>query len=60
MVLNITVRCGLYATYKKKSDLAAAELVLLTTQRTAPIPGTAGKTQQALQQVSEVSRTYPA
>lgn len=35
----------------KKSDLAAAEHVLLTTQRTAPIPGKAGKTQQALQQV---------
>jgi len=40
----------------KKSNLASAEHVLLTTQKTAPVPGKACTTQQVLQQVS---RTYP-
>lgn len=36
--------------------MTTAEHVLLTTQRTAPMPGKSGRTQQVLQQVS---RTYP-
>lgn len=42
---------------RKKSDLATAECVLLTTQMTAPMPDKAGRNQQVLEQVS---RTYPA
>lgn len=46
-----------YMLSRKKTNLATAEHVLLTTPRTAPVAGKAGRTQQVLQ---HVSRTYPA